>query len=460
VPGSSSALNPERSALLRRSFKKAFPSAVRGQGVYIWDAHDQAYLDFSGSAAVNFIGHGVAEIPAAMAEQARHLSFAHTSQFTTPVSESYAEELLDFAGEGFRGGAVYFTCGGSEAIESALKLARQYQVEIGEAKRYQVLSRTQSYHGSSLGALSVSGNLSRRELYLPMVRQFAHIGTPYCYRCAFDCSDGCRRCGERYAAELEVAIAAAEGEVAGFIFEPVSGATLGAVTPPPGYLERISEICRAEGVLLIADEVMTGMGRTGRNFAVEHWGIQPDMLVVAKGLSSGYAPLGAVLVTRKLVDAIACGSGWFRHGFTYNAHPVSAAAGRAVLHHLSEKGLLARADSGSPATVAAHLKSRLGELVSLDKVGDVRGIGMLWGVEFVADKASKQTFDAKRNFAGQVARSATKRGLLVYPMQGCAEGGRSGDHVLIAPPVVITAEQIDWAVEQLGAAILEASAET
>jgi adenosylmethionine-8-amino-7-oxononanoate aminotransferase len=254
--------------------------------VHIWDAHGQQYLDFSGSAAVNFIGHGVAEIPAAMAEQARHLSFAHTSQFTTPVSESYAQELLDFAGEGFQGGAVYFTSGGSEAIESSLKLARQYQVEIGEGKRYQVLSRRQSYHGSTLGALAVSGNRSRRELYLPMVRQFAHIGIPYCYRCAFDCSDSCRRCGEGYAAELEVAIAAAKGEVAGFIFEPVSGATLGAATPPPGYLERISEICRAQGVLLIADEVMTGMGRTGRNFAVEHWGIAPDMLVVAKGLSS------------------------------------------------------------------------------------------------------------------------------------------------------------------------------
>lgn len=444
---------------MRRSFRKVFPAAVRGLGVHIWDAHGQQYLDFSGSAAVNFIGHGVAEIPAAMAEQARHLSFAHTSQFTTPVSESYAQELLDFAGEGFQGGAVYFTSGGSEAIESSLKLARQYQVEIGEGKRYQVLSRRQSYHGSTLGALAVSGNRSRRELYLPMVRQFAHIGIPYCYRCAFDCSDSCRRCGEGYAAELEVAIAAAKGEVAGFIFEPVSGATLGAATPPPGYLERISEICRAQGVLLIADEVMTGMGRTGRNFAVEHWGIAPDMLVVAKGLSSGYAPLGAVLVSRKIVDAIAGGSGWFRHGFTYNAHPVSAAAGRAVLRHLRENHLLARADSSTLGSVAAHLKTRLGELSSLDQVGDVRGIGMLWGVEFVAHKASKQTFDPKRNFAGQVALKASQRGLLVYPMQGCAEDGRSGDHVLIAPPAVISASQIDWAVEHLGEAILEASAE-
>ena len=227
---------------------------------------------------------------------------------------------------------MYFTCGGSEAVETALKLARQYQVEIGQAKRHQVLSRKQSYHGSTLGALSVSGNKRRREIYLPMVREFAHVGIPYCYRCNYDCTDGCRNCGLEYAAELEKAIEAASGQAAAFIFEPVSGATLGAVVPPPGYLQKVAEVCRRHGVLLIADEVMTGMGRTGRNFAVDHWDIAPDILIAAKGLSSGYAPLGAVIATRKVVDAIASGS--FLHGFTYNAHPVSLAAGRAVLHYL------------------------------------------------------------------------------------------------------------------------------
>ncbi len=195
-----------RSAVLRRSFRKDFPSAVRGEGVYVWDADGNRYLDFSGSAAVNLIGHGVSEISAAMAEQAAQLEFVHTSQFTTPVAEEYARELLEFAGDAFRGGAVYFTCGGSESVETALKLARQYQVEIGQTKRYQVLSRRQSYHGSTLGALAVSGNKKRREIYLPMVRECAHVGIPYCYRCDYDCTDGCRNCGQQYAAELERAI--------------------------------------------------------------------------------------------------------------------------------------------------------------------------------------------------------------------------------------------------------------
>ena len=249
------------SAVLRRSFRKAFPAAVRGEGVYIFDADGNRYLDFSGSAVVNFIGHGVQEISVAMAEQAAQLEFVHTSQFTTPVAEAYAEELLDFAGEHFRGGAVYFTSGGSESIETALKLARQYQVEMGQPNRYQVLSRQQSYHGSTLGALSVSGNRKRREMYLPMVKEFAHAGMPYCYRCKFDCTDSCYNCGQQYAAELEQAIAETKGAAAAFVFEPLSGATLGAVVPPPGYLEKISEVCRANGVLLIADEVMTGMIR-------------------------------------------------------------------------------------------------------------------------------------------------------------------------------------------------------
>src|SRR5271169_1552833 len=214
-----------RSAVLRRSFRKEFPAAVRGEGGYVWDAAGNRYLDLAGSAAVNFIGHGVAEISAAMAEQAAKLEFVHTSQFTTPVAEAYADELLAFAGEHFRGGAVYFTCGGSESIETALKLARQYQVEIGQTARHQILSRRQSYHGSTLGAMSVSGNKRRREMYLPMVREFAHVAFPYCYRCAYDCTDGCRNCGQEYAADLERAIQAANGEAAAFIFEPVSGAT-------------------------------------------------------------------------------------------------------------------------------------------------------------------------------------------------------------------------------------------
>jgi adenosylmethionine-8-amino-7-oxononanoate aminotransferase len=456
VPDSAAIDASSYSAVLRRSFRKSFPPAVRGEGVYLWDARGKQYLDFSGSAAVNFIGHGVAEIAAAMASQVKQLEFVHSSQFTTPVAEEYAAELIEFAGKNFEGGCVYFTCGGSESIETALKLSRQYQVEIGQTTRHQVISRGQSYHGSTLGALSVSGNKRRREIYLPMVREFTHVGFPYCYRCAFDCTDGCRNCGQEYAAELERAIEVANGEVAAFIVEPVSGATLGAVVPPPGYLQSVAEICRRYGVLLIVDEVMTGMGRTGRNFAVEHWDIAPDILVTAKGLSSGYAPLGAVVVSRRVAIAIADGSGAFLHGFTYNSHPISLAAGRAVLTRLQKEKLVRAADSESRGSTAAILRSALEGLRDAKSVGDVRGIGLLWGVEFVADKATKRPFDTELNFAGRVAQAALNRGLLVYPMQGCVDGV-SGDHLLIAPPAVITAEQIDWAAKQLREAIEEAA---
>lgn len=423
----------------------------------MWAADGNKYLDLSGSAAVNLIGHGVRKIPAAMAEQAANLEFVHTSQFTTPVAEEYAAELLSFAGKHFKGGAVYFTCGGSESVETALKLARQYQVEIGQTRRYQILSRTQSYHGSTMGALSVSGNKRRREIYVPMVREFPHISMPYCYRCAFDCTDGCRNCGQRYASELKRAIDASEGTAAAFIFEPVSGATLGAVVPPPGYLQSIAEICRHAGVLLIADEVMTGIGRTGRNFAVDHWDVRPDILVTAKGLSSGYAPLGAVIVSEKVVDAVAAGSGAFLHGFTYNAHPISLSAGRAVLEYLRTHNLVQASDSAGSGTPAAKFQEALGTLRDVEAVGDVRGIGLLWAVEFVADKSTKRPFPTTESFSARVGAAALQRGVLVYPMQGCVEG-TSGDHILLAPPAVITNEQVSWSVDQLAGAIREASA--
>jgi len=425
---------------------------VRGEGACLWDAGGKQYLDFSGSAAVNFIGHGVAEVVDAMAEQARQVEFVHSSQFTTPVAEEYAAELLAFAGENFRGGAVYFTCGGSEAIESALKLARQYQVEIGQGNRSQIISRDQSYHGSTLGAVAVSRNKRRREIYRPMIREFDTVGAPYCYRCAYDCTDGCFNCGQEYAKEVEQAIFDSQGKVAAVILEPVSGATLGAVVPPRGYLEKIAEICRSSGVLLIADEVMSGMGRTGRNFAVDHWAVAPDILVTAKGLSSGYAPLGAVIMSKKVVDAIATGSGSFIHGFTYSSHPISLAAGRAVLNYITKVKLVEAADSSRDASIAAALKHSLDQLRPLHSVGDVRGMGLLWAVEFVSNKSTKAPFPAEANFAGRVAEAASEQGLLVYPVQGCVDGNR-GDHILIAPPAVITNFQIAEAIEHLASAI-------
>jgi adenosylmethionine-8-amino-7-oxononanoate aminotransferase len=456
VSGQTAVQNSPGSALLRRSFRKTFPPAVRGEGAYLWDAQGKQYLDFSGSAAVNFIGHGVAEIVEAMTEQARSLEFVHGSQFTTPIAEQYASELLEFAGEHFRGGAVYFCSGGSEAIEAALKLARQYQVEVGNFGRSEIISREQSYHGATLGAVAVSRNKRRREIYRPMIREFSTVTAPYCYRCAYDCTDGCFNCGQEYALEVEAAIAAAGGKVAGIILEPVSGATLGAVVPPRGYLEKVAEICREHEVLLIADEVMSGVGRTGRNFAVDHWGVAPDILVTAKGLSSGYAPLGAVIISQQVVKAIATGTGSFIHGFTYSSHPISLAAGRAVLGHIGKHKLVDAADSKREGAIAAKLKDGLTQLRDLNSVGDVRGIGLLWAVEFVSNPASKTPFPFEKNFSGRVAQAAVERGLLVYPVQGCADGD-CGDHVLIAPPAVITEQQIGWACEQLAAAIEEAS---
>jgi len=443
----------DQPALFPRSFRKSFPSAVRGEGVYLWDAEDKRYLDFSGSAAVNFIGHGVREIGQAMAEQAARLEFVHSSQFVTPVAEEFAQELLEFAGENFRGGAVYFTSGGSEAVETALKLARQYQVESGEEKRFRILSRRQSYHGATLGALAVSGNVMRREMYLPMVREFEQAIPPNCYRCPYVCQD----CGAKYAADIERLLEAVpqSGKAAAVILEPVSGATLGAAVPPTGYLEKVAAACARHGALLIADEVMTGCGRTGRNFAVEHWGVAPDILVAGKGIASGYAPLGAVIANKKVVDAVAQGSGSFVHGFTYNAHPVAVAAGHAVLKRMKAQKLVAAASStGAADSAGAVLEAELDTLQECRAVGDVRGIGMLRGVEFVADKAYKQPFPAERKFSSRVAQAAAARGVLVYPMQGCVDG-YAGDHLLIAPPAVITKEEIRWAVAELRGAIEE-----
>ena len=456
MPGQAVFQDRTDSALLRRSFRKSLPSAVRGDGAYLWDANGKQYLDFSGSAAVNFIGHGVNEIVTAMTDQARGLEFIHGSQFTTPIAEQYASELLQFAGDNFREGAVYFCSGGSEAVEAALKLARQYQVEIGERQRTQIVSRDQSYHGATLGAVAVSRNKRRREIYRPMLREFATVSTPYCYRCAYDCTDGCFNCGQEYAAEVEQVIADSEDTVAAVILEPVSGATLGAVVPPKGYLEKVAEICRRKEVLLIADEVMSGMGRTGRNFAVDHWSVTPDILVAAKGLSSGYAPLGALIISKKVVDVIASGSGSFIHGFTYSSHPISLAAGRAVLNHIAQHSLVETANSETDGSIAYTLRENLGRLLDLNAIGDVRGIGLLWAVEFVANRATKAPFPTETNFCGRVAQAAIARGLLVYPVQGCVDGDL-GDHILIAPPAVISKEQISWAVEQLVAAVEEAS---
>lgn len=428
-----------------RNFRKAYPVAVRGEGVWIRDAAGNRYLDFSGSSAVNLIGHGDREIAEAIAGQIAKLEFVHSSQFVTDVSQEFANEVLSFAGPAFEGGAVFFTSGGSEAVESALKLARQYQVEIGQHQRTRLLSRRQSYHGATFGAMTVSGNRKRREMYLPMLQEYAQVNTPYCYRCEYECDD----CAAKYAAEVEHELERTGNETAAFIFEPVSGATLGAVAPPNGYLRRVMDACRAHGVLTIADEVMTGFCRTGTNFACAHWDTVPDIIVAGKGVSSGYAPLAAVIANRKVVDAIRNGSGNLVHGFTYNAHPPSVAAGRCVLARMQQGGFVAKAKEA-----AETLGESLRGLKTSPSVGDVRGIGLLWGVEFVADKGSRRPYEPGKQFSAKVAAAAARLGVMTYPMQGCVDG-IVGDHLLIAPPGIIKADEIEFAVEQIGRAVEE-----
>jgi adenosylmethionine-8-amino-7-oxononanoate aminotransferase len=436
------------SAILPRSFRKKYPIAVKGEGAWIWDSEGNRYFDLSGSAAVNFIGHGDPAIAKAMTAQASAIEFVHSSQFTSQIAEGFAAEVLTFAGPAFEGGGVFFTCGGSEAVETALKLGRQYQVEIGQAKRTRFLSRNQAYHGATLGAMAVSGNRKRREIYMPLFTDSEKVNTPYCYRCVYGCED----CARKYAGEVATALEADGNEIAGFIFEPVSGATLGAAVPPDGYLQRVAETCRSHGVLVIADEVMTGFGRTGKNFAVEHWGVQPDILIAAKGIASGYAPLGAVIASGKVLEAIDKGTGALVHGFTYNAHPISMAAGSAALGKIVGEKLVTAASSDG--AVGRTMSSGLASLRECESVGDVRGIGLLWGIEFVADRATKEPFAPKEQYSTKVAAAAASREVMTYPMQGCVDGF-AGDHLLLAPPAVSTANDIHWAIEQLKLAIQE-----
>jgi adenosylmethionine-8-amino-7-oxononanoate aminotransferase len=430
-----------------RNFKKTYPIAIRGEGCWIIDEQGRRYLDASGQAAVVTIGHGIQEIGRAMAEQSAQIAFAHTSQFHTAPAEKLAARLLVLAPPNFRnGGRVYFTSGGSEATETAIKLVRQFHLESGEKNRFRILSRRQSYHGSTLGAMTVSGNVARRAPYEPLIAEWGHIAPCFCYHCPFEktfpqCELACADDLQVYLLEHEPQQAAA------FIFEPVVGATLGAAPPPEGYVVRIAEICRKNNILLIADEVMTGMGRTGMTFAVETWRLEPDIILVGKGVASGYAPLGAVLVSSRVVAAFERGSGAFMHGFTYQAHPVSTAAGNAVLDYLEGHKLFERVIS-----MALILRRRLEALQSHPHVGDIRGRGLLIGIEFVKDKTTREPFAREQNIAEKIRQACLEESVLTYPTQGCFDGLR-GDHILIAPPFTISTEECGLIVRALQSAL-------
>ncbi|HEY2171242.1 MAG TPA: aspartate aminotransferase family protein [Candidatus Angelobacter sp.] len=436
---------PNHPALFPRNFKKEYPIAVRGEGCWITAADGKKYLDAAGQAAVVNIGHGVASVGRAMAEQASQLAFAHSSQFHTTEAEKLAARLLALAPEAMRQGRVYFCSGGSEANETAIKLARQYFLERGQPERFRVVSRRQSYHGSTLGAMAMSGNMARREPYQPLLPEWGHIDPCFCRHCPL----GLRfpECGLDCAEELETLLHDdRENSIAAFIFEPVVGATLGAAVPPDGYVQRIAEICRRRDILLIADEVMTGMGRTGKPFAVEHWRVVPDMITFGKGAAGGYAPLGGVIVSPRVVEAFERNSGAFQHGFTYQNHPVSMAAGNAVLDVLEEQELFARVPTASRELFAA-----LETLKEHRHVADVRGLGLLAAIEFTKDKATCAPFPREENIAGKIFEAAMDEGVLTYPTQGCVDG-TDGDHILLAPPFTITAEECHIAARAIAVA--------
>ncbi|MFO1061719.1 MAG: aspartate aminotransferase family protein [Dongiaceae bacterium] len=422
------------------------PVAVGGAGAWIVDAEGRRYLDASGTAAVSCLGHDHPKVVAAICRQAEALPFAHTGFFTTEALERLADALVAPApGDLDR---VFFVSGGSEATESALKLARQYFLAVGQPQRRRFVARRQSYHGNTLGALAVGGNARRREPYAPLLMPATHIAPCYPYRDRRPGEDDAAY-GRRVADELEAALLAlGPDSVAGFIAETVAGATLGAAPPVPGYFRRIREICDRHGVLLILDEVMCGVGRTGSFYACEQEGVAPDLLTIAKGLGAGYQPIGALLASRRIWEAVSRDGGSFQHSHTYSGHAIACAAALAVVTAIAEEDLLPRvARLGDQ--LRAGLAARLG---GHPHVGDIRGRGLLLGLELVADRVSRRPFPPQPRLAAAVKRAALERGLICYPMGGTIDG-LQGDHVVLAPPFVTAEAEIDLIVDRLAAAI-------
>ncbi|KIC28502.1 aspartate aminotransferase family protein [Leisingera sp. ANG-M6] len=431
-----------------RHTKASLPTAVAGDGCYLIDASGKRYFDGSGGAAVSCLGHSDADVIKAVQEQVGKLAFAHTGFLTSEPAEELADLLVANApGDIDR---VYFVSGGSEATEAAIKLARQYHLERGEPQRRHIIARKQSYHGNTLGALAAGGNEWRRTQFAPLLIEISHISPCYEYVGKAE-GESSYDYGQRVANELEAEILRLGPEtVMAFMAEPVVGATSGAVPAVEGYFKRIREICDKYGVLLILDEVMCGMGRTGHLFACEADGVAPDILCIAKGLGAGYQPIGAMLCTKRIYEAIEHGSGFFQHGHTYIGHPVATAAGLAVVKAMLERGLVQRcAEMGEK--LQAALEERFGQHPN---VGDIRGRGLFRGVELVADRETKAPFDPGLGLAGKIKKAAFQAGLICYPMSGTRDG-RKGDHILLAPPYIITGEQITEVVDKVETAIAQ-----
>jgi adenosylmethionine-8-amino-7-oxononanoate aminotransferase len=434
------------SKVFPRNCKASFPIAVEGDGVYIVDRDGKRYFDGSGGAAVSCLGHGDRDINAAIEAQLERLEFAHTGFFSSEPAEALADLLIEHAPGTLD--RVYFVSGGSEAVEAAIKLARQYFLETGQATRHRVIARRQSYHGNTLGALAAGGNLWRREPFAPLMIDTTHVSPCYAYRDQ-QADETAADYGRRVADELEAEILRlGEDQVMAFLAEPVVGATLGAVPAVDGYFRRIREICDRYGVLLILDEVMCGMGRTGTLYACEQEGIAPDIMTIAKGLGAGYQPIGAMLCTDTIYRAIEQGSGFFQHGHTYIGHPVACAAGHAVVSKITGQGLLDNVITRGAALREA-LQQRFGEH---PHIGDIRGRGLFLGMEFVQRRDTRETFDPGLGFHKRFKKAAMEAGLICYPMGGTIDG-QHGDHVLLAPPFIIDDNHVGEIVDKLDAAL-------
>lgn len=425
-----------------RHTRADLPVAVGGKGCYITDSNGKQYFDGSGGAAVSCLGHGDPEITEAIKAQLDQLAFAHTGFFTSEPAEQLADLLIANAPEGID--RVFLVSGGSEAMEATLKLARQYFLEVGKPEKNRVIARRQSYHGNTLGALATGGNEWRRKPFAPLMIETSHISPCYEYRGKEE-SESAFDYGQRVANELETEIHRLGAEnVMAFVAEPVVGATLGAVAPVEGYFKRIREICDTHDVLLILDEVMCGMGRTGSLFASEQEGIAPDIIAIAKGLGAGYQPIGAMLCSAKIYSAIKEGTGFFQHGHTYLGHPVASAAGFAVLSAILDRGLIPRVNEMGDKLQQA-LESAFGQH---PHIGDIRGRGLFRGIEIVEDRATKTAFDPALGINKKIKKAAFEAGLICYPMGGTIDGQR-GDHVLLAPPYILQDNHIDEIVTKL-----------
>ncbi len=432
--------------ILHRNIGSKLPVAVGGKGIFLVDADGRTYIDASGGAAVSCLGHAHPDVIAALHSQLDAIAYAHTSFFTTEVAERLADRLVQDAPGNLD--HVYFVSGGSEAVEAALKMARQYFVEKGEPQRRHVIARRQSYHGNTLGALAAGGNDWRRRQFKPLLIETHHIDPCFAYRLQRD-GEADQAYAARSAQLLEDQILALGADtVIAFIAETVVGATAGAVPPVADYLQRVRRICDRYGVLLILDEVMCGMGRTGRLYACEEDGVVPDLVTIAKGLGGGYQPTGAVLLGSHVFEAFRQGSGFFQHGHTYMGHPMAAAAALAVQETIHRDALLANV-AAMGELLDLRLRERLGRHVH---VGDIRGRGLFRAVELVADRATKAPFNPAYKLHARIKTEAMARGLMVYPMGGTIDG-LNGDHVLIAPPFIVNGAQIGTIVDRLGDAI-------